>query len=221
VTNQKHTYVFDLDHTLYYQTAEMTAYFADVYESAVAEVLSMDIEQARHITLELLTKQGDAISNIDQGIHAEKLHKHVEQTLDEKVDYTLLKENPEQAWLIRQLEGRKIVFSNGTLAHIGHALPRLGLTNTFEKTYGIGCVGFKAKPKLEGFAHIAEDAQFSLEQATFIDDSIKNLVAAKKAGFGRTAMITWGNEPQTHIPEIDEYHDDALEFCKSELKKGE
>ena len=215
-----HTSVFDLDKALYHQTAEISAHFNNLYHQAIADVLQKPREEVEQEIITLFEAHGDALSTLKGGRHAAEFCAEIEKRLDDWVNYSLFKEISGQRAAIEALPGRKIVFSNATRAHVERVLPQIGLNGVFERFYGIGCVGFYPKSREEGFHYIAQDAGFNLKNATFIDDSVRNLICAKQAGFGRTVMITWDNEPQIHSVEIDEYHENALQFCLSDLRQN-
>ena len=63
---------------------------------------------------------------------------------------------PELAEAIARLEGRKFIFTNGSVRHAERVAEKLGVLDKFDGIYDIAAGGYVPKPKPEAFKRFLE-----------------------------------------------------------------
>ena len=77
--------------------------------------------------------------------------------------------------------GRRVIVLTNATDTIGSELERDGLTGVFDEVYASAAVGV-AKPDEGAFAHVLEREGVAANDAIFVDDSARNVDAAKALG---------------------------------------
>ena len=107
-------WVFDLDNTLYPHHSNLFSQIDVKMTAYVSELLSLSREDARRLQKELYLEYGTTLSGlmarhgIDPDDFLQKVH---------DIDYSWLVPDPTLGAAIRQLPGRKFIFTNGDRGH--------------------------------------------------------------------------------------------------------
>lgn len=77
--------------------------------------------------------------------------------------------------------GRRVIVLTNATDTIGSELERDGLSGVFEEVYASAAIGV-AKPDEGAFAHVLKREGVAANEAIFVDDSARNVYAAKALG---------------------------------------
>ena len=91
--------------------------------------------------------------------------------------------------LLRQLPGKKVLFSNAPEHYARGVLQAMGLQDLFADVLCVERTGFRPKPAPHGFRHLLRAHAIRPEQAIMVEDDLDNLRTAKRLGM-RTVWVT-------------------------------
>ena len=84
--------------------------------------------------------------------------------------------------VLHQLEGRKIVFTNGSVAHATNVMTRLGITHHFEGIFDIHAADYLPKPARSAYDKFLSDYDVDPTRAVMLEDIARNLEPAHALG---------------------------------------
>jgi putative hydrolase of the HAD superfamily len=83
---------------------------------------------------------------------------------------------------LKQLAGRKVVFSNAPRQYSEAVLRLTGLAGCFDRLYPVESTRLQPKPLLGGFWQVLRGERVSPQCCIMVEDSLPNLVTAKRLG---------------------------------------
>ena len=111
---------------------------------------------------------------------------------------------------LRRLPGRKIIFSNAPRHYAEAILDITGLSHCFDAVYSVENVKFQPKPMLSGFRTLLNAEQIKARNCIMVEDSLPNLLSAKKLGMKTVWVSTGYRQP----PYVDAKITSVLELPK-------
>ena len=198
-------WVFDLDNTLYPASirlfdqieVRMTQFVMDAVGVGrdEADDLRKTYWQTYGTTLAGLMREHD----VDPAPYLHDVH---------DIDFSSLPEDPYLASLIRQLPGRKIVYTNGSAPYAENVLKARGLDGIFDAIYGVEHADFHPKPERTAFERVFGRDGVQTEAAAMFEDDPRNLAAPHDMGM-RTVHVA--DEPYD-APHIHHHTPDLTAF---------
>ncbi len=91
--------------------------------------------------------------------------------------------------VLKQLSGRKLVFSNAPLHYAQAVLKLLLVDDMFEDIFAIEHAHYRPKPQSAGFRSLLRKHRLRAAQCVMVDDSVENLFTAKRLGM-RTVWVS-------------------------------
>lgn len=180
------TWVFDLDNTLYppqYRLFDqievrMTAWVMRALKVGKTEAdrLRQHYWEVYGTTLSGLMREHD----VDPAPYLDDVH---------DIDFTVLPPDPALAQTIRNLPGRRIVYTNGCVPYANRVLAARGLAGLFDAVYGIESAGFRPKPERAAFESIFAQDGLDPTTAAMFEDDPRNLAAPHAMGM-RTVHVS-------------------------------
>ena len=195
------TWVFDLDNTLYPADAEIMTQVDRRMTEYVMKLLDLDRAAARQVQKTYWHDYGTTLNGL-MANHQVDLREFLDFVHD--VDHDAITPDPILADHVRALDGRRLVFTNGSLRHAEKVIDRLGLTGLFDDLYDIEAGGFTPKPHRESFERFTSKFGFNPSGAVMFEDSARNLETA--AGMGYTCVLVRASR---HIPDGETAGPDA------------
>ena len=196
------TWVFDLDNTLYpprYRLfdqieVKMTAWVMDALKVSRAEAdrLRQHYWDSYGTTLAGLMREHD----IDPGPYLAEVH---------DIDFSNLPPDPDLAARIRDLPGRRIVYTNACEPYAHKVLEARGLSGLFDAIYGVEHAGFHPKPDRAAFEKVFATDGLDPTRAAMFEDDARNLRVPHALGM-RTVHVAPAAVPEDHI----HHHTDDL-----------
>ncbi|MBW8881016.1 MAG: HAD-IA family hydrolase [Asticcacaulis sp.] len=159
------TWVFDLDQTLYPHEAEVMALIEGKMTAFVARETGMPYSEAFALQKRYLSEHGTTLAGL-------MAHHGVDP----------------YRFLIRAIQGRKLVFTNGDERHAVRILAKLEMTLLFDGVFHLEHANFVPKPNRSTFDLMMAAHGVSAETAAFFEDSPKNLKTAHELGM-KTILV--------------------------------
>lgn len=95
--------------------------------------------------------------------------------------------------ILRALPGKKIVFSNAPQHYALAVLKLLKVADLFDDVVAVEQTRYRPKPDFAGFRHVMRRHRVRAAQCVMVEDSLENLLAAKRLGM-RTVWVNAGNK---------------------------
>lgn len=180
-----HTWVFDLDNTLYPHHIDLFAQIDVNMTGFVAEYLKMEHAEARALQKKYYHDHGTTLRGL-------MIHHGVDPTafLDRAhdIDYSPLAPDEGLSAAIRALPGRKFIFTNGTVKHAEAAARALGIIDHFEDIFDIVAAEYVPKPAGATYDKFASFNRVDTRHAAMFEDLPRNLYVPKALGM-KTVLI--------------------------------
>jgi len=210
-------WVFDLDNTLYPHHTNLFAQIDVKMTSYVSELLSLPRDEARKLQKDLYLEYGTTLSglmarhNIDPDDFLRKVH---------DIDYSWLKPDPALGDAIRDLPGRKFIFTNGDRGHAERTARQLGILDRFDDIFDIVAAELNPKPAQATYDRFVALHRIVGSDAAMFEDLARNLVAPKVLGMTTVLVVPRNFEPTfSEIWERDPAYDDAVDFVTDDLAR--
>lgn len=208
-------WVFDLDNTLYPHHSNLFSQIDVRMTAYVAELLTLSREDARKLQKELYLKYGTTLSglmelhNIDPDDFLEKVH---------DIDYSWLVPDPVLGTAIRQLPGRKFIFTNGDRRHAERAANQLGILEHFDAIFDIVAADLTPKPARATYEKFTELHAVAGQTTAMFEDLARNLSVPKALGMTTVLIVPNNFEPTfSEIWESDPTHEDDVDYVTDNL----
>jgi putative hydrolase of the HAD superfamily len=212
------TWIFDLDNTLYPASCRLFDQIDRNMTAIVADALRMDAVEARKLQKELFHKHGTTLRGMMQE-HAIDPHEFLKRAHD--IDYTPVCTDPALNDALHALNGRKVVFTNGTTAHAQSVLKQLGVNHHFPDIFDIVDAEFVPKPKREPYDRFLERHAIRPETSAMFEDIARNLEHPHELGM-TTVLVTSDDNADAAIlnhdreaPYVHHVTSDLAGFLKS------
>jgi len=202
------TWVFDLDETLYPADAAVMSQVIDKMTEWVMRRFDMSRAEAHALQQHYYKTYGTTLNGLLLNKQVEDLHEFLDFVHD--VDHSVITPDPQLAEHIKALDGRRIVYTNGSRKHAEAVVDRLGLNGLFEDLFDIQASQFTPKPHREGFETFNKRFAIAPKSTVMFEDSVRNLETA--AGIGFTTVLVHppiegvmgeaGPPPLDHPPHI-------------------
>ncbi len=172
-------WLFDLDNTLYSGKTKVFEQIDKKMSKYISEKLNVDINQARKI-------QKNYFYQYDTTLHGlVKNHKiDAKEFLDfvHDIDIDFLKKDFDLARELSKLEGKKIIFTNGSRKHAINITQKLGVDRYFDDIFDIVESDFIPKPSIKPYKKLVEKHKIDPNLCVFVEDIARNLKPAYEMG---------------------------------------
>lgn len=193
-------WVFDLDNTLYPAKSDLFAQIQVKMNDYVAKFLDLPHDEARLVQKKYYVEYGTTLNGLMKH-HNVDPHDYLHHVHD--IDYSILQKDNELKAAIESINGRKIVFTNGSKKHAQNAINALGLDGAFDTIIDIAATNFVPKPNFDAFKVLVEKQNINPNHSVMVEDLPKNLKTAKDMGFATILVWSdkeWHDEPKGHAP---------------------
>jgi len=208
-------WVFDLDNTLYPHHSNLFSQIDVKMTAYVGELLSLPRDDARKLQKELYREYGTTLNGlmtrhgIDPDDFLEKVH---------DIDYSWLVPDPVLGTAIRQLPGRKFIFTNGDRRHAERTARQLGILDHFDDIFDIVAAGLNPKPARQTYEKFAALHAVTGHNAVMFEDLARNLSVPKSLGMTTVLIVPRNFEPTfSEIWEREAAEEDDVDFVTDDL----
>ncbi len=183
-------WLFDLDNTLYSGETKVFDQVDKKMSKFISEKLKVSIEEAKKIQKNYFHEYNTTLNGMIKN-HEIDAQEFLEFVHD--VDLDFLKKDEILEKEIKRLDGKKIIFTNGSKAHAANVTKRIGIDKLFDGVFDIVESNFIPKPSIEPYKKIIEKYKIEPQYCIFIEDIARNLKPAHELGM-KTVWIK-NNEP--------------------------
>ena len=193
--NHIDAWVFDLDNTLYPASSNLFAEIDRRMGEFIAAHLRVDATTARRI-------QKDYFRDFGTTLRGLMLNHAVEPTLFldyvNAIDVSILAPDPGLGKALSRLEGKKIVFTNGSIGHAEKVMERLGVAHHFDAVFDIIAAEYVSKPDPAAYRALIGRHGLTPRATALFEDLSRNLAHAAELGMTtvwvRNATV-WSESP--------------------------
>ena len=172
-------WLFDLDNTLYSGQTKVFEQVDKKMSKYISEKLKVDMKEAKEIQKSYFYKYNTTLNGMI------KNHKiDADEFLDfvHDIDVDFLKKDINLAQELEKLDGKKIIFTNGSRKHAINITQRIGVDQYFDDIFDIVDSEFIPKPAIEPYKKLVEKHKIDPNSCVFIEDIARNLKPAYEMG---------------------------------------
>ena len=196
------TWVFDLDNTLYPPSARLFDLIDRRMTAFIVTALRVDATTADRLRADYWRRYGTTLAGL-MAEHGVDPDPYLVDVHDIPLDR--LTPDPDLAARIRDLPGRRIVYTNGSAPYADRVLAARGLSGLFDAVYGVEHADYRPKPEPAAFATVFARDGLDPASAAMFEDDPRNLAVPHALGL-RTVHVAPEPDPHDHI----HHHTDDL-----------
>jgi len=182
------TWIFDLDNTLYPASCRLFDQVQRRMTAFICERLSLSPEEAAELRRTYFREHGTTLRGL---MTNDAIDPHEFLAFVHDIDLACVPPDPALAAALKELGGRKIVHTNGSVGHAQRLLDHLGLSDAFCGIVDIVAADFDPKPALPGYRLLLQRHAVAAQTALMIEDIARNLAPAAALGM-TTAWVRNG-----------------------------
>lgn len=185
------TWVFDLDNTLYPHHLNLWQQVDARIRDFVSDWLKVPPEEAFRIQKDYYKRYGTTMRGMmtEHGVHADDYLAYVHA-----IDHSPLLPNPAMGDAIERLPGRKLILTNGSTAHAGKVLERLGIGHHFEAVFDIIAAELEPKPAPQIYRRFLDRHGVDPARAAMFEDLARNLTVPHQLGMTTVLVVPDGSQ---------------------------
>ena len=183
-------WIFDLDNTLYAGKTRVFEQISKRISKYISEKLNVSIEEAKKIQKNYFYEYNTTLNGMIKN-HKIDANEFLEFVHNVNIDF--LKEDPKLKEELKQLEGKKFIFTNGSRKHALNIIQRIGIDQSFDGIFDIVDSDFIPKPAIEPYKKLVEKHTIDPNLCVLVEDIARNLKPAYEMGM-KTVWIE-NNEP--------------------------
>ena len=172
-------WIFDLDNTLYSGETRVFEQVDKRMSKYISEKLNVSILEAKEIQKSYFYKYNTTLNGMMKN-HKIEANEFLEFVHDIDIDF--LKKDIPLGEELRKLEGKKIIFTNGSKKHALNVTQRIGIDQYFDDIFDIVDCNFIPKPKMEPYKKLVEKHKIDPNLCVLIEDIARNLKPAYEMG---------------------------------------
>ena len=173
------SWIFDLDNTLYPPESQFMKLVEKRINQYVVRTSGMAADAAMVVQKGYLRDYGTSLAGLMANYRVDP-HDFLAEVHDVPLD--ALSPDPGLRAGLERLDGPRLIFTNGSLAHAERVLERLALTDLFDGLFALEDADLIPKPDPRTFARMTERFGVDPTGAAFFEDTVRNLAPAKAVG---------------------------------------
>jgi putative hydrolase of the HAD superfamily len=172
-------WIFDLDNTLYSGQTQVFSEVDKKMSAFISEKMNVDLDKAKEIQKKYFYEYGTTLSGLmkQDGIDP---HDFLEFVHD--IDIGWLPKDLKLREELIKIKEKKIIFTNGSHAHVENVTKQLGIDGLFDGAFDIVDANFTPKPHLDPYEKLIKKFNINPNQSILIEDIAHNLEQAKNLG---------------------------------------
>ncbi|WP_374399504.1 pyrimidine 5'-nucleotidase [Niveibacterium sp.] len=191
-------WLFDLDNTLHDASPHIFPHINRSMTDYLMRHLQLDEAAADALRVDYWHRYGATLLGLMRNHGTDPAH-FLHETHQFPQLRRMLVFNRALAGRLRQLPGRKVLFSNAPAAYAHAVLRGIGLERSFEAVFGIEQLGLQPKPQTRAFRRVLHALRLPAHRCVLVEDTLPNLRAAKALGMG----TVWINRGSVHPACVD------------------
>lgn len=179
------SWIFDLDNTLYSGEDILFGQIKTRITDYISRYLALHPRKALALQKQYLQEYGTSLSGM-MAVHGMDPADFLDYVHD--VDLVGLKPCLKLQSAIKNLPGRKFIFTNGSRGHAKNIATHLGLYHLFDGVYAIEDMNYTPKPKHSAYEGFNKEFAIEPMHAIMFEDTPRNLQVPKAMGM-KTVLI--------------------------------
>lgn len=219
-------WVFDLDNTLYPQTADLWPKIDARITLFMMRLFGLDAISLRALQKHYYQRYGTTLRGLmtEHNVDAEYFLDYVHD-----IDRSSLDPNHSLAAAIAALPGRKLILTNGSRHHAIATAKQLGIDHLFEDIFDIIAADFIAKPEEGAYERFFRHLKVDPARAALFEDIPRNLVVPHRRGMTTVLVLPGAGETVEREawevasgdePHVDFVTDDLAGFLEGVMLKS-
>ena len=190
------TWVFDLDNTLYPASCRLFDQIDVKMGNFVAKLLNVEYAEAKLRQKAMFYKYGTTLRGLmtEHGVAPDDFLDAVHD-----IDHSAVPPNLRLDRALHALPGRKLIFTNGTVAHAEKVLARIGITHHFGDIFDIVHSDFIPKPEMEPYTKFVQQTGIRPTTSAMFEDIARNLEAPHALGMTTVLVVSSENRDAEHL----------------------
>ena len=172
-------WIFDLDNTLYSGKTKVFEQVDKKMSKYISDKLNISIDEAKKIQKNYFHKYNTTLNGMIKN-HKINPEEFLESVHDINIDF--LQKDLELAKEMEKLEGKKIIFTNGSKKHAINVTKRIGINQYFDDIFDIVDSDFIPKPAIEPYKKLVEKHKIDPKLCALVEDIARNLKPAYEMG---------------------------------------
>jgi len=162
----------------------------------VSRLLGVDHAEAKRRQKDMFYKYGTTLRGLmtEHGIAPDAFLDYVHD-----IDHSPVPPNRELDAALHALPGRKLIFTNGTVAHAEKVLNRIGITHHFGDIFDIVHSDFIPKPGAEPYRAFIRQTGIRPETSAMFEDIARNLEVPHALGMTTVLVVSPDNSDAQHL----------------------
>ncbi len=172
-------WIFDLDNTLYSGKTKVFEQVDKRMSKYISDKLDVSVEEAKKIQKNYFYEYNTTLNGMIKN-HKIDPDEFLEFVHDINIDF--LQKDPKLEKEIEKLNGKKIIFTNGSKKHALNVTKRIGINQLFDDIFDIVDCNFIPKPSIEPYKKLVEKHKIDPKLCVFVEDIARNLKPAYEMG---------------------------------------
>ena len=172
-------WIFDLDNTLYSGETKVFEQVEKKMSKYVSDKLNVNIDEAKKIQKNYFHEYNTTLNGMIKN-HKIDANEFLEFVHDIDIDF--LKKDLKLDEELKKLDGKKIIFTNGSKKHALNVTQKIGIDQHFDDIFDIIDSNFVPKPMMEPYKKLVEKHKIDPNLCAFVEDIARNLKPAYEMG---------------------------------------
>ena len=172
-------WIFDLDNTLYSGKTKVFEQVDKRMSKYISNKLNISVEEAKKIQKNYFYEYNTTLNGMIKN-HKIDPDEFLDFVHDINIDFlqkdTLLGEE------IKKLDGKKIIFTNGSRKHAINVTKQIGIDQLFDDIFDIVDAEFIPKPSIEPYKKLVKKHKIDPKLCVLVEDIARNLKPAYEMG---------------------------------------
>jgi putative hydrolase of the HAD superfamily len=194
------TWVFDLDNTLYPASCRLFDQMHVRMSDFIVNEFQVSVAEAQRLRGDYFRKYGTTLRGLmlEHDMQPTRFLDYVHE-----IDYAAVAESAALRDALSKLQGRKLIFTNGTVRHAQRVLNKLGCADQFEAIYDIVESDYIPKPDRAPYEKFLALHDVKPETSAFFEDLSHNLIVPRDMGM-TTVLISDAGETEmpAHVDHV-------------------
>ena len=193
----RRTWIFDLDNTLHNASPHIFPHINRSMREYIEYQLGLPETEANQLRQAYWERYGATLLGLTRHHNIDPAHFLTETHRFTDLASMVVYDKPLRH-LLKQLPGRKIIFSNAPHHYVEAILKITGMERSFDAVYAVENLRFRPKPMLEGFRSLLAAERLNPRNCIMIEDTLANLISAKRLGM-RTVWVSAGSRQPAFV----------------------
>ena len=172
-------WIFDLDNTLYSGKTKVFEQVDKRMSKYISNKLNIDLEEAKKIQKNYFYEYNTTLNGMIKN-HKINPDEFLDFVHDINIDF--LQKDPALGKEIENLDGKKIIFTNGSKKHAINVTKQIGIDKLFDDIFDIVDAEFVPKPLVEPYKKLVKKHKIDPKLCVLVEDIARNLKPAYEMG---------------------------------------